>query len=529
MPRISIHNVGSVGVIKDVPPHLLPPEVWSAAQNIRFQDNKAVKFEGHRVVFDPPGVAPHWALGVATAASYFILYAGLEKVRTIEAVTHTDITRASGDYTGAATNKWNGGVLGGIPVITNGVDDPQSWSPVTAAQKLVDLPNWPANHLCKVIVPFKNFLIAIHITKSGTVSPHMVRTSHPADPGSVPTSWDETDATKDVVEFELTDSQAGVIQDAKVLGDILIIYKDNSTWGLQHTGGFGIFKSFLIFEESGILTQRCVGVTPKGNKHFVATGDDIIVHSGNRASIESVVDSRMRKFINSTLDTGNFGRSFVTRSRRLSEMWFCYPEVGATFPTLAIVWNSVTGAIGVRELDNLAFIANTVVEDTGITDPTWDADSEAWDLDATTWGQREFFPQGIDQLAMDPTNTKLYQIDNTNKFAARDMTVLLEREGIALIGEDRLGNPKVDFTNRKLYKRIWVKAEGSPFNVSLGAQEELGGAIAYAPSKVFTPGVDSYLDFAVSGRLGAVKFESSGDVAWELHGYDLEVELLGEL
>jgi hypothetical protein len=131
-------------------------------------------------------------------------------------------------------------------------------------------------------------------------------------------------------------------------------------------------------------------------------------------------------------------------------------------------------------------------------------------------------------LGVDATNTKLFQIDNTNQFNSVNMTVLLEREGIALIGQDRQGNPKADPTVRKLFKRIWIKAEGSPFNVSLGKQEEIDGAIEYAPSQVFTPGVDKYLDFTVNGPLGAVKFESSADVAWQLHGYELDIEALGE-
>ena len=67
-------------------------------------------------------------------------------------------------------------------------------------------------------------------------------------------------------------------------------------------------------------------------------------------------------------------------------MWFCYPETGSTLPTLAIVWNSITGAIGIRELADFNFIANTVIDDTGIADPTWDADSESWASDATKWG-----------------------------------------------------------------------------------------------------------------------------------------------
>ncbi|KKL76808.1 hypothetical protein LCGC14_2041240, partial [marine sediment metagenome] len=248
MPRIPIHNIGVGGIIKDIPPHLLPPEMWSDGQNMRFRDGKVVKFTGHEAVFDPPSIAPYWAIAAQTAAEQFWLYAGLAKIYTVEQDgTHTEITRASGDYTGIAGDLWDGTVLAGIPVVTNGVDDPQSWSPIAAATPLVDLPNWPANTTCKHIRAFKNFLVALHITESGTVKPHMVKWSHPADPGSVPSSWDDTDATKDAGEVELADSQAGIIQDALGLRDILLIYKDNSIWGMQHIGGQFIFRFFPMF------------------------------------------------------------------------------------------------------------------------------------------------------------------------------------------------------------------------------------------------------------------------------------------
>ena len=159
-----------------------------------------MKFTGHSPVFDLPSVAPYWAMAVPIQSEVFWLYMGLAKGYTVQqSGTHSDITRAAGDYTGAATDKWNGGVLGGIPVITNGVDAPQSWSPVSASQQLIDLPNWPANTSCRIIRPFKNFLVAFNITLSSTVSPYKIKWSNPADPGSVPSSWDHPDATKDPV------------------------------------------------------------------------------------------------------------------------------------------------------------------------------------------------------------------------------------------------------------------------------------------------------------------------------------------
>ena len=527
MPRIPVHNIGAGGIIKDIPPHLLPPEVWSNGQNVRFQDGKVVKFTGHEAVFDPPSIAPYWALAAQTATDQFWLYAGLAKVFTVEQDgTHTDITRASGDYTGVAADLWDGTVFAGIPVITNGVDDPQSWSPIAAATALVDLPNWPANTTCKHIRAFKNFLVALHITESGTVKPHMIKWSHTTDPGSVPSSWDDTDATKDAGERELIDSQAGIIQDALGLRDILLIYKDNSIWGMQHIGGRFIFRTFPMFGQTGILTSRCVAALANSEQHLVMTGDDLVVHNGQ--DMESVITRRWKRFINDNLDPTNFPNSYVVGNPLFDEMWFCFPEIGATFPTLAITLNVKDGAVGVRELSDAAFLAQGVVSVTGAAE-TWDSDSDSWDSDTTRWEERGFFPQALTLLQVDPTNTKLFQLDKSDQFDGSNMTSFIERQGIALAGVDRAGNPKVDVSVRKLLRRIWIKADGGPFEVLAGSQQFIDGPITYETAVSFDPATDQYVDACSSGPLLAVKFQSSADVAWALHAYDLDVEILGEL
>jgi len=526
MPRIPIHNIGSIGIVKDLPSHLLAPEAWSDGQNMRFQDNKAVKFLGHSAVLDPPTVAPYWALAVQTAIATFWAYTGLAKVYTVdEGGTHTEITRVSGDYTGAAADKWNGGIFGGIPVITNGIDDPQSWSPISAAQLLVDLPNWPASTECKLIRPFKNFLVALHITEAATVKPHMVKWSHPADPGTVPTSWDDTDATKDAGEVELIDSQAGVIQDAKLLRDLLIIYKDNSTWGMQHIGGQNIFRFFPMFTSTGILTNRCVSSLPNAAQHFVMVGDDLVVHNGQ--SIDSVIDKLWKRFINNNINPDKLEACFTVSNPIEDEMWFCFPEIGSDLPSLAITWSTKDGTIGVRELEEAVFIAEGVIDETGVLQ-TWNNDAQSWDDDTSAWGARQFFPQGLGLLQLDPTNTKLFKLDDTNQFNAVNMTSFVERQGLAVVGTDRSGNPKVDIARRKLITRVWIKATGDPFEVRIGSQEDIGGPITFEPAITFTPGTDKYVDAASSGTLLAVRFQSSSNVAWEIHGYDVVVELLGE-
>lgn len=527
MSRIPIFNVGSVGVVRDLPDHLLPPEAWTDAKNFRFQDNKAVKFSGEQAVFDPPTVTPYFAMGAVAAADYHIIYPSLTKIYSVNSSgTHTDRTRAvGGDYTGGATDLWNGDILGGIPVLTNNVDVPQFWADVGTGA-FADLTNWPASTACRLMRAFKQFLVGLYITSSGTVYPHRVKWSHPAVPGSVPSSWDETDATVDAGEYDLSDSQAGSIVEARLLGDLLIIYKEAAMWSMQYVGGRAIMGFRRIPGDIGALSQRCVGVLPKNGLHFVATGDDVVIHDGRTA--QTLLDKREKRWLRTNLESDAITTCYVVANTIAGEMWFCFPETGATAPTLALVWSQIDNTIGFRELTSNVFIGQMVVSDAPVG-LTWDSDSMAWDTDSEVWGQQNVLLGSPSLVQCDPTNTQLLQLDVTNQLQGADMSCYLERTGIALIGRDRMGNPKTDPGQRKICNRIWVKGSGGPFDVKVGAQEQIGGTVTWEAAQSFDPSVDEYLDVSVAGRLLAIRFESSSNIAWSLDAYDLDIQLLGEV
>lgn len=527
MVHIPIGGVGTAGIVLDVPGHMLPPEAWTAGKNVRFYDDKAEKFFGHVPVFGTPNTAPLWGLGLRTANEVFWLYADLTSVHVFANALHTDITRTvGGAYSADPFQLWNGGLLGNIPILNNGADVPQMWSPATPATALADLTNWPGTLRANIVRPFKNFLFALDVTKSGTRFPHMVKWSHPADPGAVPPSWDETDPTRDTGEVELSSEQSGFIVDGARLHDLFIVYKEGSVHGFQFVGGQNIFNNFTIFNDFGAMTTDCVARFDRGARHFVMSGDDLIIHDGQTS--QSVATKRVRDFIQKNIDSTNFRRSFVVVNNAFNEVWFCFPEKGALWCTLAVVWNFRENAFGFRELEEVPYIATGVIAPDTPSD-TWDADTEAWDADTTTWNVQGTFAATQGMLLLDQQNTKLQQLDATNTFDGTPFDVLLERTGLAVIGQDHRGNFITDLERRKMIKRIWIRAEGSPFSVQVGSQEEVEGVVDWAPAKVFTPGVDKYLDFIVTGRLMAVRFLSTGDVNWRVYGYDIELELLGAL
>jgi len=528
MTRISIDNLGSKGIVTDINPYNLPPEAFTSGRNIRFLDDHCARMSGEENVFPSPITAPYWATPVASPSGYFWVYGGLDKIGVYNGTTHTNITRATGgNYSADEDLNWNGGTLSGILVMNNGVDVPQFWATPSIGTKMADLTNWPATYRCGFIVPFKNYLIALNMTQGANLYPHRVLWSHPADPGAVPVSWDIADATKDAGEWDIGSIVSGGINGALVLGNSLVIYKENSMHVMQPSGNQYIFRFDDLLLNYGLASPRGMTHIPWQRQHFVYVGDDLIVHNGQQA--RSVLTARQRRTLLNSIDGTNYKRSFTVLNRNTQEIWFCYPEESQSMATRAIVYNYETGTIGDRDLNSVAHIASGQVNDGSVE--TWDSDSAVWKSDSSVWDDRSFSPSDRALLLVRPSSSgKFRKADSSFQFDGVDYPAFVEKQGLSIIGKDRQGAPKVDLVHRKIIRRVWPKMEGGKVTVRLLSQEDLNGPVAYSDAMEFDPSVDRYLDppTPVSGLLLGIRFESADDSDWRLHGYDMEIEVLGD-
>lgn len=532
MARISFDNVGAIGFIGDVLPHQLPPNAWSGGQNVRMRDGFAKKMEGHTPVYGTPLGDPYWLLPCPTTLDFFWLYASLTNVYVVDSArNHTDISRTvGGPYIASLDIGWNGGLLQGLPIINNGLDDPQVWNPPTAVTKLVALPNWPANTKARVIRPFKSFLFALDMTENGPRYPHKVRWSHPADPGNVPSTWDVADTTKDAGQETLPDS-GGFLVDCKQLRDINVVYKEDQTWGFQYIGGNKIFRSYRILEESGMIARDCAASFFAGGvKHAVFGGDDLFVHDGNNA--ESIADKRVRRWLYNQLSSDNYERCFVVPNYPEKEIWFCFVPQGETLVTMALPWKWRENVFAPpRQIPNIRFAAAGIVNDTGAS-ATWDGDSATWDSDATLWDDKVFGAANRKVLLAVPGASKALQlVDATNQFAGASFTSYLERVGIPYAKNDQKGQPIADESVKKLCSELWPRIEAAPgtvVEVYVGAHEDVNAAITWQGPFNFVVGTHRKVDPVISGRFLAAKFRTLADVDWKLHGYAMEIKPIGK-
>ena len=523
MRIVAIPNAGAIGIVFDRKPHELPLNAWSNGRNIRFRNGFAEKFLGETASFGTPLHAPYNVSQTQYLDEKFWVYSGLNAVSAIDSTnTHGDITRVSGAYSATADRNWVHTNFQGLTVLNNQNDLPQVWvPPLSLSQPLIDLPNWPADTFAKSMRAYRQYLVALNITKPGDVYPRMVKWSHPAAALSVPSSWDENDETKDAGEYELADSD-GYIIDGLPLRDVFIIYKQDAVWGMQYVGGSKVMRFTKIFDDIGILGPRCITEFFKG-KHLVMTTDDIIIHDGQTK--QSILDDKMRRAFYSLANPDTFGRAFVAIDYGFQEVWCCAPTETSEFANLAVVWNWKDNTLTLRDVPNAAGACNgTVPVPTSLT---WDSDPDTWDSDATVWDDTLYNPLSRRIIFARPDAENLILADDSLTFEGTPMECFIERTGL---GVPFHTERPPDISSMKQMNGLWPRIEGTTggvVSVQVGSQMEVNGAVTWEPAQDFTIGTDTFIPAITVGRTFAYRFESDTELDWRLHGVDIDVVKLG--
>lgn len=505
---ITIPNAGQVGVVSDATPRDLPLNAWSDALNLRFRDGYAERFGGTTGIFTAPSVTPYWLAPYTTATTRFWVHAGLTAVYVDDGTTRTDITGTA--PTGAIDDRWTGGALNGVLVMNNGKDVPQYWGG-NVASNLATLTGWDANWRCKALRPFKNYLVALNITKTSTNYPHMVKWSAAADPGTVPASWNEADPTIDAGEVDLAET-GDVLVDAAVLNDALMIYKERTCYAMRYIGGLSIF-AFQRVADVGALARNCVVSTPLG--HVVLGAGDLVLNTGQ--SSQSVLTGRMRRWLFANMDSVYYARSFLAANPRRNEVWCCFPYVGDSTCTRALVWNWTDNTLSVRELPNVT------AGDFGLipagSAETWASDSDTWLSDGSLWNQTEF--NASDARLLVCNSSQLLLADAGTSEYGGALSAKLERIGLAL------DSPNVVKSVRAVYPRI-EGPSGATLTIEVGATLDDEQGVTWSAPATYTIGSTRKADVFATGRFLALRIKSADNFAWRLKSIDLDVIERGE-
>lgn len=501
LARVEVKN--PVGINTSVVSGDLPLAVWSDGNNVSFKNGQVTKALGYVPVIDYPepvlGLLPYLQFSVP-----FWFLGTSDVIYRTEGGTPVPV---GGPYNADEDNPWNGGILHQVAIMNNGIDLPQAYRPSDGFFQ--NLPNWPSNSRCKIMRPFKNYLVALNISKSSVDFPTVVKWSSPADPGQVPFTWDETDPTNDAGETSLADTSGAIVDGAK-LRDYFIIYKEDSVYLMRYIGGVFVFAFQQLFNDIGIMATNCVAEFD--GSHFVVGIGDVYVHNGVQK--RSVIDGVNRERLFKSIRSDKIDKTFVVPDYNRTEMWICYCsyDSDSNYCDKAMIWNWVENTWTFRDLPEV-FCSAVGILDPQIPDD-WDSDATAWNSDLDPWGSATYNPAKTTILMSSPGREKLYSFGNASTFDGETFTSYLMRTGVYL-DDNRM--------MKSLHAVIPHAYGNGEASVYIGTSKTQNGAIDWRGPYTFNLEDQYKVDVKKVGRYLSVRFEFPSTSNWTFNGYTVEV------
>lgn len=524
---LKLNNLGDKGLNSDIPPFELPPGFISYGTNFRVRNGTIAPFNGSLSAIDSPGSANVGFLKhVRIKQGDYWVQASRTQVlianNDIEG--WSDISSKNYDIPDGGQFNWTGAQLGQILVMNNNYVFPEYWANDDVQTDLLLLPfsptqTWEDRRLhCKSMRVHKNFLIAMNLATDinnpgdpleQEFKPNGYRISHPAEQNAIPFTWDTTDRGSIAIEAQLG-GDGGEIVDGRTLRNAFVIYSKDSIDVLSFDPSSEFYwNRQSISSTVGLLSQNCL--TEVKGAHYLIVDSDIVVNSGEE--IQSIMYKRIQRRFNSRVNDYTALNSFVARNDAAKEIWFCVPEDNSETASIAYVfnWNDATWSL--RDLPSgtadISYGSNPGIEAL-IRRGQWRGVLGSWTSQSRTWGSQQLTALD-DILGSVNVDGEMFEIDPKNDILETEFSTVIERTDIPVM--DHSGNISV--------VRMFPTAEGAPFMVQLGTQQQAKGPVTWSKVNEFDPGVDRYVDFRLSGELLSYRITSIGKNRFRFSGMEI--------
>jgi hypothetical protein len=482
------------GLNFDIPDSMLPPDQYSAGNNVEAFDIGMRSIRGHIEAYPSPIFPPEHLAFNKNAGAFNWIYAGGSGIGATDGVNHFDITPVVPPTSIYPNVNWTDANLNGIITLNNGVDpEPWYWDN-EPANPMQPLPNWPANAIAQSMRAYNYYLIAMNVQGISGSFDNFLMWSDAAEPGNIPDSWNPL--PENSAGFNTLSDTIGSIVDGIQFRDSFLLMKEHSTYLMDFVGGNFVFAFRKVFTTSGILTANCAAEY-LGNVAILSDGD-FIMTDGQQA--DSLIDKRMRGWLFNNIDTDNYRNAFVVSYHQENQIWCCFPQNGSVECTAALVWDASDNKFSIRDLvPPTPHIARGQVGTvTGVLN--WDDDPEVWDNDVTTWDKSAFNPTE-DALLQADLNLKTYAINEGVDWNGTPIIGRLERAGLDF------GNPHRVKLVKGFIPRI-IGTEGTRVKIRVGASKNDGNIVEWSDEYLFTIGSPQIVSVFVTGRFIAFSVES---------------------
>ena len=534
MPTVPFRGVGELGVISDLPSTDLPLNAWQDARNLRFSNGIVSRYSvfktfdsGYSYAKQPIGVFD----GGGSAGEGFTVTAFTDgSLEQYSSGAASDVTPAG--TLGVSTEQFTTCQLGGVTYFNREIDVPvYRGDPSTGA--FAPIPAWDSTWRTASLRSFKDFLIALNVSKGPTEYPVMVKWSDAAQAGVPPSNWDSTILSSLAGENILNDCRDELI-DGVSLGDTFIIYGKTQTFRMDFIGAPFVFRFQKIFDDFGAMSKNCA--VEVDGKHYVFTNKDILVHDGFNK--QSIISSRNYDKVFKNIDFDNKDRCFVYHDWVKREIGFAYPSIQDD----AAVPLDQSNGCNMAAVFNYEFNTWTFVDLPSVVGATttsqsiqvsWE-DTGNWPDEIGSWGS--FDGKRPASLVMSSTDHNaitgnLYFLDDIEGgYLTNRTSPDCEYPAFGVWKQKDIDDLGLDLYGRKLIKRIVPQfASEDPdaiVNIQFGQAPNVNADVVWQPSYPMQVWNEVKYDTRINDRYLSMRIDLPAGVDVSFGGFDMDIVLL---
>jgi hypothetical protein len=553
-------------VITDASPYDLPPNAFSAANNVIFSEGRIQRAPVFKQLFNPirstlsydaatgsydaNSALYNSAEGGSSNASRFVgSYTDPIAGETVFVADNDGTIRAypgnamsfQTPSTGTVTNDnpWTHSQVAGLSFLARKGMRPYVRNIKNDSQYSLIAGDWVATDTASVVRGFKGYSVMLGINKNGVDYPTMVKWSNPIQYSSAISTvvWDPAN-TNYVAGENVIGDMKNPIRDGMPLGEAFVIYSQNQLWLMEYSGDVNVFNFRRLPFEGGVVNTNCV--VEVESKHFVFGDNDIYVHDG--MSRQSIADGRVRRRIFNTLDRSKQNYCFVSHDSVSKLLHFCYATLqreasfsGTAFCNQAATYNYKNDTWTFMDLPNIVggAEANATLVKNSFPDVTnsYSLFNTAYTSFSGGGTPKLSIMLGVFDQSKGLSDSCVYAIDlptvglvNLPANVETLKPAYVERVGVSL---DAQGLPLRSYkTVQNAVPEASFDDSTGTFTFEFGSSDLAEQTPNYRSKAVFNPSTDYKIDMMVSGRYLAYKVSTSSISNFQLSGMDCEIKSL---
>lgn len=492
---------------------------WSTGKNIRFKPGCVYKTPGKTLMATVPG-------GRAIR-EFFTFVDNTGIVRTLvccdnkiysyhdDFTEYEDITPSTAP-TSDGSAIWQVALVGGCPVITNGVDGIWQWK--NFGSVMTKITNAP---LAKHLTNSYHRLMLGNIQEGAYAYPARYRWSGVADPSA----WTEDKQNKsghgDIVKMGEGIDTSERIKSLLGNAELTYFFSDRSIWYANIVNSPYSYKLDLIKDSTGLLASRA-RVAVRGKVFMVGSDDFYTVNPSGQQSIGFPIKNSVFPNINKAAAY----LSYAFYQPVTNEVFFCLPmmdskSLSPTPVNTAYIYNLELNNWAVCDVD---YLAHTYGWETNQIE--WDNAQGAWDSQSDKWdtvSNNGILPYNV----VGNSSGQIFKLDSTydNNGVAIDAYI---ETGDSLLSTEFVNGQSFYKVIDSVYPVMKPQDIDSPLMVQIGSRKFLSDPIKWSVPMAYTIGISEKVDFRHEGMWFRVRFYTSQlEDKWTLESFMMKYSYRG--